>query len=572
MKREENHGVSRRDFIKGAATSAIGLAALGVLDAYTVTANAAEQTAQEAGDVITLEMSQKKWSFEIPPEPVTSFSEERQAQIIVVGAGMAGLTTACSAAENGAEVILVSASSAPISRGGSNSATYSRVMEQYGVAPVDPVKFFEREYLAASYQVDQRKWSKFYTHSEEAMNWLIDKLEAQNITVTLERDNSDPLGPIFAHGFMAQDMEGSMVGSGQQSAVNTLELECLALGVKIYYNEVALQLVREEENTGRVSAVITEDADGNYIKYNGSKAIVLATGDFSANKEMVAKYCPQVVPMVGLEEIETDYNRGFSLSGIYKGDGQKMGLWVGAAWQKAFPNAPMMQGAWGGGHEPLGFHYGLVMDANGNRYAREDVSAPYSSNHLLSVPKFRSYAVWTANYATQLVENGHEWYSFGQTIEDSPRTPEAMVASWENGRYKADTLEGMAELFGIPADNLIKTVERYNELCNAGSDTDFFKNPDFMIPIDMNGPFYGSMNYAMFMTVMGGLRTDANMQVCDENDAPIPGLFNVGIMVGDMYANTYNFAIPGHSYGGNCLTFGYILGQDLANDAIAANL
>ena len=54
------------------------------------------------------------------------------------------------------------------------------------------------------------------------------------------------------------------------------------------------------------------------------------------------------------------------------------------------------------------------------------------------------------------------------------------------------------------------------------------------------------------------------IQVCDENDEPIPGLFNVGCMVGDMYANEYNFAIPGNSYGINCLTFGYMLGHDLA--------
>ena len=72
------------------------------------------------------------------------------------------------------------------------------------------------------------------------------------------------------------------------------------------------------------------------------------------------------------------------------------------------------------------------------------------------------------------------------------------------------------------------------------------------------------MNTCTFMTIMGGLRTSVDMEVCDENDQPIPGLFNVGCMVGDMYANQYNFAIPGNSYGLNCLTFGYLLGHDLA--------
>ncbi len=69
----------------------------------------------------------------------------------------------------------------------------------------------------------------------------------------------------------------------------------------------------------------------------------------------------------------------------------------------------------------------------------------------------------------------------------------------------------------------------------------------------------------MMMTVMGGLNTNSDMQVCDENDAPLPGLFNVGHMTGNMYANNYNFAIPGNCYGINCITYGYLLGHDLAD-------
>ena len=68
--------------------------------------------------------------------------------------------------------------------------------------------------------------------------------------------------------------------------------------------------------------------------------------------------------MVGYEQNEIDYNTSFNLTGIYGGDGQKMGLWAGAAWQHAYPAAPMMQGAWGGSHEPCGFHMGLNVNMN----------------------------------------------------------------------------------------------------------------------------------------------------------------------------------------------------------------
>ena len=107
-------------------------------------------------------------------------------------------------------------------------------------------------------------------------------------------------------------------------------------------------------------------------------------------------------------------------------------------------------------------------------------------------------------------------------------------------------------------------MDRYNELVDLGEDLDFHKNPDYLVRIDPAGPFYCAMNYPMFMSTEAGLNTNVNAQVCDADDRPIPGLFNVGQMMGNMYANNYNFAIPGMSYGLNCITFGYLLGRDLA--------
>jgi len=67
-----------------------------------------------------------------------------------------------------------------------------------------------------------------------------------------------------------------------------------------------------------------------------------------------------------------------------------------------------------------------------------------------------------------------------------------------------------------------------------------------------------------FLTVCGGLRTNDKMQVCAEDDSPIEGLYNTGIMTGDFYATTYNFVFPGQNLGGVCCTLSYVLGRDLA--------
>ena len=554
--------ISRREFLKGAAASAAGFAVMGL------NSGAFADEEKAAAEVMTAEKSvNTKWEFEIPPAPIPDdqIAEVIEDEIIVIGSGMSGLTTAYSAQSNGASVTLFSASSGPISRGGSNFAKYSKVCEERGIKPFDVSKYFYNEMRAASFQVDQKKWNRGYNNSEEAMNWLIDLVAEDGLKVILERDNTFDGGPYYAHAFNTEGND-AMVSTGQQGAVESMERHGKAAGVKFYYDTVAEQLIREDDNKGRVTGCIAKRADGSYVKFVGKKAVVLATGDFSANKQMLAKYCPMVLPLVGLEEPEPDYNTGFSLSGIYKGDGQKMGLWVGAAWQHAFPNAPMMQGAWGGSHEPCGFHMGLNVNMRTERYQREDVSAPYSANHLISQPGHAAYGIWTANYAQAIADTGREWYTFGMNFDSPALTPEEMVTRWDNGgATKADTLDELAEKCGLDAEKLKAVVKRYNELCEKGEDEDFHKNPDFLIPINEEGPFYASRNYALFMTVMGGLRCNEYMQVEDENDEVIPGLFNVGAMIGDMYANTYNFAVPGNSYGINCLTFGYLLGRDLAS-------
>ena len=550
------HEISRRDFLKGAAAGAASLAVMGM---------GGTALADDAPEAMTAEKSlATKWEFEIPPAPIPEdqIAEVIEDDIIIVGSGMSGLTTAFSAAQNGASVTLFSASSGPISRGGSNFAKYSKVVEARGIEPFDVSKYFYNEMRAASFQVDQKKWNRGYNNSEEAMNWLIDLVAEDGLNVILERDNSFDGGPYYAHAFNTEGND-AMVSTGQQGAVESLERHAKDIGVKFYYDTVAKQLIREDDNKGRVSAVVAQRTDGTYVKFVGKKAIVLATGDFSASKQMLAKYCPMVLPLVGMEEKEVDYNTGFSTAGLYKGDGQRMGLWIGAAWQHAYPNAPMMQGSWGGSHQPLGFHWGLNVNTRTERYQREDVSAPYSANHLISQPGHIAWGIWTANYAQAIIDSGNEWYSFGSNFDNPPKTVEELLASWESS--KADTIEELAEKCQLDAEKLKAVIKRYNELCEKGEDEDFHKDPTFLIPIDENGPFYYARNYALFMTVMGGLRCNEYMQVEDENDEVIPGLFEVGQMVGDMYANTYNFAVPGNNYGINCLTFGYLLGRDLAS-------
>ncbi len=138
-----------------------------------------------------------------------------------------------------------------------------------------------------------------YNESEEAMNWMIDIAQASGLQVIMERDNTFDLGPNYAHAFSTEG-NSAMVSTGQQGAVEALEAKAKEYGVEIIYDTKAEQLLREDDGKGRVSGVVASKMDGSgYVKFVAKQAVVLATGDFSNDKEMLAAYCPMVLPLVG---------------------------------------------------------------------------------------------------------------------------------------------------------------------------------------------------------------------------------------------------------------------------------
>ncbi|MDR0350312.1 MAG: FAD-dependent oxidoreductase [Coriobacteriales bacterium] len=583
--------LDRRDFLKGAAASALGVGAAAALAACTPNEPAppAEEPPAAGSDApetpagsepvseggLDASVLERKWDFETPPAPIADdlIAETISADVVVVGAGTAGLVTACSALDEGLAVVVVSASSKPISRGGSNNAIYSKVMERMGFERQSP-EIIQKEMAMNYNHVDQKKWYKYYNNSEEAMNWLIDIMEGAGFETAIERTSNMAEDSLFycapaAHGWIND--EDNHVGMTQPFVVNTLAQKVLDDGGQIFYKNIGRQLVRggtANGTSGRVSAVIAEREDGTYAKYEATKAVVLACGDFSANRDLMAKYATPYVSYVADEmyDAEPDYDKEFAFGGLFPGDGHLMGLWAGAAWQKTFPNAPM-GGTLNAGTTPNPYQnfWGLLVDRSGERFMNE-----YCSNILGGIPQAmaagaESYAIWDTDYS-----NLPDWYS-GQggygILEAS--TPAEIIAMWEQsvetGMYvKADTIEELVSALGLPPETL-QTIERYNGFCDSGVDTEFYKRKENLFPV-RTAPFYGQKASGTpgMLTILGGLRTNANMQVCDEDDNPLEGLYNVGTMVGDFYAGYYTFQVEGVNYGATCDTFGYITGKYIA--------
>ncbi len=500
-----------------------------------------------------------------PPVPENEIDETLEAEVVIVGEGFAALCCALRARQAGADVLIVTASKRPVGRGGSVFAAYSKVMAEKGMPRTDLDNFLLEEMEARSFMLDQRKYYRFINRSEEAMDWLIDLLRAHDIDVGLENANlDDPGSPTYmppgTHAFLPKG--STRGGVGITLALKTLEEEYLAAGGRIVRETVAKQL---EKDGPRVSAVLAKKPGGTYLRARAKRGVVLATGDFSRNRAMMEVFCPQFAD--GFAPEPADYDIGFSIGGLMNGDGHLMALWAGAAWQRTWPCAPMIQGSRAASTQPYGSFRGLRLNARGERYCNEDMNGAYTAMTTLREPGGKAYGIWGSDYADDI-----RWRNLGGLADGPDMTKEEILQNWEmqlkiGKGVKGDTLEEVLDQLGLPREQSMREIEHYNELCRAGADPDFHKSPKYLQEIK-GAPFYGAaLDGHSFFTVLGGPRTNWKMQICDADDNPIPGLYCLGSMVGDFYAGCYNFRIPGENYG-SCLTFGYLTGDALARGEI----
>lgn len=584
--------ISRRSFLAGAAVAGLAVAPSLVGcspsgDAQTTgSGDTAIADATESG-ALNQDVLEKKWDFEIAPEPIADdrISETVSADIVVVGSGLAGMVTAVSAAEHGADVIVVSASSKGISRGGSNFAFGSKAQKEQGInlTLTDMRPHIKQEQSFGGNYCDGGKWSDWMNHSTEVMDWMIDKCESRGLRVSLEPGLTDPDGVFTiepcAHNFFNDEFPlGFKDGAPLQ--VNTMvDIFQSELGGTIYFDTKVVQLIRggvANGTEGAVEGCIAEKADGSYVKYEAKKAVVLATGDFSRDKSMMAKYAPWVCETFAdvLTFDEPDYNVEANWSGLMPGDGHKMALWVGAAWQKG-PNAPMVCNGCAGPVKQgaLANFWGINMNIHGKRYINEVTNFAYGGIAITEQPEQTVFGIWDTAYAS----TQDAWDYYGCTVGNVngcvPNTPDQLIAEWdanvESGTYfKADTIE---ELVDILAENglqdkeaALQTISDYTRYAEQGRDEEFDVNPEVLYPVS-TAPFYASISRGtQFLTICGGIRTNSQMQALNEDDQPIEGLYTTGIMTGDFYGTTYNFVLPGLNLGGVCGALSYVLGERLA--------
>lgn len=567
----DNLAMDRRKFLAGVA----GVGAIIASSSFVGCTPTDKTTLSPTTSGGTGSGSEDKPAFMVAPSPIAKekISQTVETDIVIVGAGFSGLICALAAAESGAKVTVLERMDRVIGRGGSIFAMNTELTKEKGYS-IEIGQVYKRMMGYHSYRIDGNKWMLHYHKSSDAMNWLMDRMKnaasvgGSNLTPVMEHWYIDPenINGEFpgTHEFLDGPNGKGPDDNPQQDVCDNVAAYCVDAGVDIRYEFTAEQLVKDGE---RVTGVVATDASGDYIQFNGKKGVVLATGDFGTNDEMMKALIPWVP--------------GKASGGIWEGTGHKMAYWAGAAVDRSGTPAPMIFCfQWRSITRQVRAFQGLMVNSYGKRYTNEDNVISHGGLSLMHEDGQCGYAIWDTAYASEPQWQNHRYVDGPKVFENE----QEVIAYWDeivassgtidmNGSgalevrmVRDDTIEGLIKQLGLPEGQTKSTIERYNGFCDSGKDEDFDKRQELLLPIK-TGPFYGIKCTPWFLTTTGGVRCNEKLQVQDENDAVIDGLYCLGSMVGDMYNNCYSTHFPGHNLGSTCLTFGYVTGKYLAEEA-----
>lgn len=573
--------INRRQFLGLGAVAAATAATAGLAGCSPKETADSQEQATSGNPTNTVASTNGTPNFLIAPDPISedNIAETIEADIVIVGSGVTGLCAARAASEKGAKVAVIEKGDTWQYRSGQYGVYGSSLQKKAGM-DFDAQAAVGDLMKEMGYRPDQRLWNHWRDESGAAFDWLIEPA-GDNVEFLVNTDTSyDPSKiTIQALHFPAPEAydpsidysptypQATMAFIPDQKAILELTYEkAVEAGADFHFSTWARQLIRPN-NEGRVEGVIAQDIDGNYIKFLGSKAIIMCAGDYGSNEEMVKYYC-------GGRTYPTFFGNVDANGDITNtGDGQCMAAWIGAKIEDG-PHAPMTHTL----GTVLGVDAFFLANTNGFRFCNEDVAGQQISTQLYRQPNGFAWQIFDDKYPDEVGLMGASHGSVnhvvpdsenpnlegaGQTIGRTAITSREAVESTE-GIVIADTLEELVskmELTSEAQENMLASIERYNELCEKGEDEDFGKVSTRLFPIS-TAPFYAcKMAAGSQLVCLGGLTVDPEtLNVLDENFAPIEGLYAAGNNMGGRILQDYPVTIGGVSHA-TAMLFGKMAGE-----------
>ena len=500
---------------------------------------------------------------------IKDFAQEIDCDIVVCGAGAAGVVAAVKAVEEGKKVVVLQKEPIADSQGNCASA-----IVKSGSTPGGLASWKNMCIATNAWRSDPRLIDAYIENSEEAMRFLCekggvegklgDKNEKTGVEVyqssdavftgvrvdgTQSWDFGDDKVEIFAPWFGPKPNNfGTLVSGILNDAV-----EKYGDQIDVHFSTPVVQLIQKD---GAVVGCIGKDASGAFVKVN-AKAVILATGAYENNPTMVRRFCPDT------EAFDKKvYHR--------TGDGNILAVLAGGVMEPVAHSTVM--------HD---FDAGLMWDnpylflnMEGKRFTNETVEMAYISKQLRWQPSFKGenmdhehQETGSKGWYCQIYDNDYMNYvdmpmlvppvAMKKYMKEGPAEDHVGVFPHLIDTFCADTLEELVEKLGLPKEEALASIQHYNELCDAGYDSDFGKNPKFLNKIQ-TAPFWGIRRHIRCSSITAGVLTDANSMVVREDGTPVQGLYAVGNLGGQFFGGCdYPFFSPGLSLG-HAVTFGYI--------------
>jgi fumarate reductase flavoprotein subunit len=461
--------------------------------------------------------------------------------VIVIGGGGAGLAAANAAGEAGAKVLVVEADDR---LGGSTSLSHgvfyacaTRVQAERGIVDTPDAMFIYAMALN-QYRAQPSLLRRYCEEGGPALHWLMDK------GVEFRADQ------LYSTGTYAE-MSGvprCHAATGHGAAITA----ALEAALQQHNADVALRT--------RVRRLLFEDGRVTGIEVDGeaitASAVIIATGGFGANRELVDRY----YPLASRHGNETWYIG----SERCVGDGLTLATDVGGE-LGGFNNGllcvtPGMQRI-----VELPPSWMILVNRDGRRFMNEAVGYGVMSGVVDAQPGGVCYGIFDAAAFANPPRDARFTSLYQSGIMTTQWTPDTLQEALAEGRVvKGDTLEELAERMGIRADTLRYTVDYHNADVAAGVDSLFFKDSNLLRAIG-EGPYYGTIfRSAMLCFTSTGIRIDRDAHVLDQAGRPIPGLFAAGETSNGVLGETY---LGSGSSVAHVITFGRVAGRSAATEA-----
>ncbi|UQZ34058.1 FAD-binding protein [Paenibacillus sp. PK3_47] len=497
-------------------------------------------------------------------------TEQLSADVVVVGAGASGVSAAVSAADKGAKVILIEKTA---TIGGASNLSWAGKFYNSSAAVSSGLKVNVEQEIADwivdnHWRVDAGAIRQYVTESGATYDWLDEK----GYKTTFINFDGEQLHMLPAYE-TRQDLLRAM----------------LAASVEATGGEVLTETTAKKLMTGRdgaVTGVVAEKADGTTLEITG-KSIIMATGGYAANKEMVKE--------------------AFGFEGVNGGLGQNIGEGLQMSWDAGAKVPDNFGGQMlhqtlarateklKAQYEPFAASYPLMLTylpnfmnvgSSGARFRDEsatltavaaaNTSAFNGPYHLVIVSKAQIDALTAKGMngvkAPALPGMPPEFYAvFADQFKldtpwkDADKVFEAMVANGDG--FKGNSIEELAANAGMDTAVFTEAFNKYQEATRTGVDTEFGKTKDYLLPMGDSGPYYAIIAEINNLGSVGGLLVNTQFQVLNDQRVPIKGLYAVGLeSEGVLYNDTY----VGNGVGlGYSFTSGRLGGEDAAASALA---